>query len=72
MRKFIIKSFCKINLTLRVTKKLQSGYHIINSLVTFCDPHDVISIRKIKGKNDKISFSGKFKRNINNKSNTIT
>ena len=72
MRKFKIKSFCKINLTLRVKKKLQSGYHNINSLITFCDPHDVILISKIKGKNDKISFSGKFKKNINNKSNTIT
>ena len=72
MRKFKIKSFCKINLTLRVKKKLQSGYHNINSLITFCDPHDVILISKIKGKNDKISFSGKFKKNIKNKSNTIT
>ena len=72
MKKFKIKSFCKINLTLRVLKKLSNGYHNIRSLVTFCDLHDVISISKIKGVNDKISFSGRFKKRINKKSNTIT
>ena len=72
MKKFKIKSFCKINLSLRVLKKLSNGYHNIQSLVTFCDLHDVISICKIKGLNDKISFSGRFKNKINDKSNTIT
>ena len=72
MKKFIVKSFCKINLSLRVLKKLNNGYHNIQSLVTFCGLHDVISIWKIKGIEDKISFSGKFKNGINNKSNTIT
>jgi 4-diphosphocytidyl-2-C-methyl-D-erythritol kinase len=32
----------------------------------------VISISKIKGVNDKISFSGRFKKGISKKSNTIT
>ena len=72
MKKFIIKSFCKINLTLRVLKRLSNGYHNINSLITFCDVHDVISICKIKNLKDKISFSGKFKKGINKKKNTIT
>jgi len=72
VKKFKIKSFCKINLSLRVLKKLSNGYHNIKSLVTFCDLHDVISISKIKGAKDKISFSGKFKKGINKKSNTIT
>jgi len=72
VKKFKIKSFCKINLTLRVLKKLSNGYHNIRSLVTFCDLHDVISISKIKGVNDKISFSGRFKKGVNKKSNTIT
>ena len=72
MKKFKIKSFCKINLSLRVLKKLCNGYHNIESLITFCDLHDVISIRKIKGLNDKISFSGRFKNGINKKANTIT
>jgi len=69
---FKIKSYCKINLSLRVLKKLNSGYHNIISLITFCDLHDVISISKIRNLKDKINFSGKFKRGINKKSNTIT
>ena len=72
MKNFIIKSFCKINLYLRVTKKLNNGYHNIQSLITFCELHDLISISKIRSLNDKISFSGKFKKNINHKSNTVT
>ena len=72
MKKFKIKSFCKINLSLRVLKKLSNGYHNIESLVTSCNLHDVISICKIEGINDKISFFGKFKDGIDKKSNTIT
>jgi len=69
---FKIKSYCKINLSLRVLKKLNSGYHNIISLITFCGLHDVISISKIRNLKDKINFSGKFKKGINKKSNTIT
>ena len=72
MKKFKIKSFCKINLTLKVLKKLRNDYHSIESLVTFCNIYDVISISKTKALKDKISFSGKFKNGINKKSNTIT
>ena len=72
MKKFKIKSFCKINLSLRVLKKLNNGYHNINSLITFCNPYDIISISQISGIKDNISFSGKFKKGINSKSNTIT
>ena len=72
MKNFEIKSYCKINLSLRVIKKLNSGYHNIISLITFCDLYDVISISKIRSLKDKISFSGKFKKGINNKSNTAT
>jgi len=67
-----IKSYCKINLTLKVLKKLNSGYHNIISLITFCDLYDVISISRIRNLKDKISFSGKFKKGINKKSNTVT
>jgi len=66
-----IKSYCKINLCLQIIKKLNNGYHKITSLITFCDLHDVISISKIKNSKDKISFSGRFKKGINKKSNTI-
>ena len=72
MDKIKIKSYCKINLSLKVLKKLNSGYHNIISLITFCDLHDVISISRIRELKDEISFSGKFKKGINKKSNTIT
>jgi len=72
VKKFKIKSFCKINLSLRVSKKLNKSYHNINSLITFCDLHDVILISKIEGINDKIIFSGKFKYGVDKKLNTIT
>jgi len=72
VKNFKIKSYCKINLFLKVLKKLNNGYHNIVSLITFCKLHDVISISKINDSRDKISFSGRFRRGINNKSNTIT
>ena len=72
MKNFKIKSYCKINLFLRVIKKLNNGYHNIVSLITFSDLHDVISISKIENTKDKISFSGKFRKGINKKSNTAT
>tara|TARA_Y100000590_G_scaffold456176_1_gene606240 strand:- start:64 stop:927 length:864 start_codon:yes stop_codon:yes gene_type:complete len=72
VKKFKIKSYCKINLFLRVLKKLKSGYHNIASLITFCDLHDTISVFEIKNSKDKISFSGKFKKNIDIRSNTVT
>ena len=72
MKNFKIKSYCKINLSLKVIKKLNNGYHNITSLITFCGLHDIISISKIRNLKDKISFSGKFKGGIDYKSNTIT
>ena len=72
MKNYKIKSYCKINLFLRITKKLNSGYHSIASLITFCEPHDIISISKTSNLNDKISFTGDFKKGINTKSNTAT
>ena len=72
MKSSKIKSYCKINLSLRVLKKLKNGYHNIKSLVTFCDLYDVILISKTTSSKDKITFSGKFKKGISRKRNTIT
>ena len=72
MKNFKIKSYCKINLSLRVIKKLNNNYHNIRSLITFCNLHDIILISKIKSSKDKISFSGRFKKGINKESNTVT
>jgi len=72
VKKYKLKSYCKINLSLRVLKRLDNGYHKIVSLMTFCDLYDVISITKNIKMKDEVSFTGEFKRGINNKSNTIT
>ena len=71
MKNFKIKSFCKINLYLRVAKRLNNGYHNIRSLISFCNLSDIISVSKIKGNKDNINFIGNFKKGINKKSNTI-
>ena len=72
MKKYQIKSYCKINLSLKVLKKLKSGYHNIASLITFCNLYDLISINISKKNKDEITFSGKFKKGINKKKNTLT
>ena len=72
MKNFRIKSYCKINLSLKTLKKLKNGYHDISSLITFCDLYDAISISQTKFHKDIINFSGKFRRGIDKKFNTIT
>ena len=46
----------KVNLYLKVLKKLKSDFHIIQSLVTFCSISDIISLSEIKNSKDKIIF----------------
>ena len=71
MKKFKIKSYCKVNLSLKVLNRLSNNHHNIMSLITFCKVHDVISVSKIKNSSDIVTFSGKFKKKINKKKNTI-
>ena len=65
-----IKSHAKINLALNVTGK-KSSLHTIESIISFIDLHDDIFIKNIKSQKHKISFAGKFSKNIN-KDNTIS
>ena len=67
---FKIKSHAKINLALNITGK-SSNLHKIESIVAFISLHDEILIKKINSKKHKISFSGKFSKNIN-KNNTVS
>ena len=71
MKTFLIYSFCKINLSLRVIEKLCSGLHKIQSVVTFANLFDIIKIKEINAEQDQINFYGKFQYNINLKKNTI-
>ncbi len=68
----MIKSFCKINLSLKVLKKLKTGLHDIQSNTMLLDLHDVIRITRIKRKKDIIFFKGKFKKLVDRSKNSIS
>ena len=65
-----IKSYAKINLALNIVGK-KSSLHKIESIVAFVNLHDDIFIKKIQSKKHKISFIGRFSKNISKK-NTIS
>ena len=65
-----VKSYSKINLALNITGKT-TNLHKIESIITFVNLYDEISIKKIKNKNHKIKFIGKFSNNISS-NNTIS
>ena len=67
--KLNLKSHAKINLALNVTGK-NKLLHRIESIISFIDLHDVISIKKIRGEKHNISFQGKFAKGIGKK-NTV-
>ncbi len=68
----ILKSFSKINLSLKVNRRLKSKrLHEIQSyfcLVNLCDD---LKIKKIKDQKDIVKFKGKFSKNIKKKTNSI-
>ena len=70
MSYFKVKSYSKVNLALNIIGKT-SSLHKIESIITFIDLHDEISIKSIKNKNHKIKFIGKFSKNISS-SNTVS
>ena len=65
-----VKSYCKINLFLRVVGK-EKNYHKIQSVNFLINLYDEIFITRSK-KNDKIKFIGPFKNIINQNNNTVT
>ena len=69
MRNNYLKSYAKINLALNVTGK-RNSMHKIESIISFIDLHDLITIQNIKSNNHKISFYGKFSKNIK-RENTV-
>ena len=58
-----VKSYSKINLALNVIGK-STSLHKIESIITFINLYDEISIKNIKNKSHKIKFVGKFSNNI--------
>ena len=65
-----IKSFAKINLSLNVIKKLASGFHSIESIISFINLHDEIYITNNNKNFHEVKFYGKFSKKIS-KNNTI-
>jgi 4-diphosphocytidyl-2-C-methyl-D-erythritol kinase len=55
MNSFKIKSYAKINLALNVTGK-KSKLHNIESLISFINLYDSITLRESKAKEHKINF----------------
>ena len=72
MKDAVLKSYAKINLFLRVGKKLKKNkLHNIQSLVFLINLSDKIIIRKINGSRDLVRFVGKFNKNISRTKNSI-
>ena len=71
MRYYKIKSYAKVNISLKVLRKLKSNLHKIESLVSFVNVYDEIFLKKINNKDHKIVFYGQFSKGIYKK-NTIS
>ena len=72
MVKAFLKSPAKINLSLKIGKKINHEYHDIQSIIFLTNLHDQIVIKKINGQKDKFKFTGKFKKNIKLKNNSVS
>ena len=68
----ILKSFSKINFSLKINKKIKNGIHDIESYFCLINLFDKIRIQKVKKKIDIIKFRGKFSKNIDNNKNSIS
>ena len=68
MKTSIIKSYAKINISLNVVGKLQSNLHKIESIVTFINIYDLLSIKQTNLKNIKylseVNFLKKLEKKI--------
>ena len=71
MKKTLIKFYAKINLSLNVLRKERTGFHKIQSVISFLNFYDEIYIQQINKKKHIIKFIGPFSKNLNKK-NTIS
>jgi len=65
-----LKAYGKINLYLKVIKKLKNKYHEIESLFCFVNIYDEIFVSTNRT-NNQIIFTGKFSKGISNTNNTV-
>jgi len=72
MKNEYLKSYAKINLFLKVGKKLKkNNLHNVQSLIFLINLFDVIKIKQINHPRDKIKFIGKFNKNVSRSNNTV-
>lgn len=65
-----LKAYGKINLYLKVIKKLKNKYHEVETLFCFFDIYDQIFVSS-NSRNNQIIFTGKFSKGISNTNNTV-
>ncbi len=62
---YILKSYAKINLFLRVVNKMTNGYHNLETLMSYIDLHDIITIRTNTKSTPGLYITGPFARCMN-------
>ena len=67
----IIKSYSKINLTLKVNYKSRNGLHEIQTLYSWINLNDQININETKKNKDRIIFKGPFAKLVKKRNNTV-
>ncbi len=73
MRDVFLKSYAKVNLFLKVGKKIKNKkLHNIQSLIFLVSLNDEITIKKIKGFKDELKFIGKFNKSVSKTNNSIS
>ena len=63
----VLKSYSKINLSLKVNSKLKNNLHEIQSLYCLINLNDKIKIKKIKKIKIKLIFKGPFSKLLKKK-----
>jgi len=66
-----LKAYGKINLYLKVIKRLKNKYHEIETLFCFFNIYDQIFVSS-NTRNNQIIFTGKFSKGISNTNNTVS
>ena len=69
IKKTLIKSYAKINLSLNILGKYKNNFHKIQSIISFLELHDDIYLKPINKKKHIVKFNGEFSKNI--KKNTV-
>ena len=70
MKRDLIKSYAKINLSLDVLGRYKNNLHKIQSIISYINLHDRIYIKSINKPKHIIKFNGSFSKNLKN--NTIS